>query len=112
MKVIFNNLEKFESKLSKSKTKDKQIKQVNKENENKDNVKKIERNDSIDLTEMIKKAGFTNDNKAQLIDEDESEQAKSEDDQDMEDDFLNESGNGDESYGGSEDGNYSDGGVF
>jgi hypothetical protein len=75
-------------------------------------VKKIERNDSIDLTEMIKTAGLANDNKAQIIDDDESEQNKSEDDQDMEDDFLNESENGEASYGGSEGGNYSDGGVF
>ena len=60
---------------------------------------------------MLKQAGLSNDNRAHIIDE-ENESLKEKSEEDIEDDFLHESENGEESYGRSDEGNYSDGGVF
>jgi hypothetical protein len=61
---------------------------------------------------MLKQAGLSNDNKTHLIDEDNETDKEKSEEEDVEDDFLHESENGEESYGRSDEGNYSDGGVF
>jgi hypothetical protein len=118
------NKEKFNIKINSLKEKSKNEKKTGKNNKKgdnktekkKDNLLELNRRESIDITEVIKKAGIFGDNKNNIVEDDvESEKDnKSEvEDQDLEDDFMHESDNdaGDD-YDESEGGRYSDGGVF